>query len=642
MKLKLNNKNTINKNTTIGVITPLCNQLFYTKTFLESLLFQELPENLRLVFVGVDNGSTDGTNDFLLTEQNRWESNSFFIISNQENLGFSKAVNQGISFLHNEFGIIDILITNNDMVLDPECISNLFYCSRRYNNAGIIGGRLRFPDGTIQHAGAFLNVFGWGQHKGAGGNNNDILLRGTESEEEYVTGALFFIKKDVFTYINKFDEKYSPAYFEEVSFCYEARKFGLLTIYCPGATAIHYENVTGKNIYNNTEELKRSLSDKNQIKFYEEREGDIYSSTSEDKLLICSQIYGRWSFCYVMKNLAKGLSRNGVDVSIAPEEYHNIDNMEDWEIKQMILKPNDYWNRVVLRSSEGDHMYLMPPGKKRIAHTTGESSLINKGWKEQLNNCDLVLTTSNFFKEILINGGVVSPVEVLHNAVDTSVHNVNVLKHPMQGLRSMNFCSVFHFGDRKGPDKLIQAFGEEFGEFEDVSLYIHSLSIEQVLKQKGMSIKQWVSLLLNKKKNAPILVTSNYIREDVLPRILKNFDVFVLPTRGEGFGLPIAEVSFMGIPSIVTGYSGVLDIVDSTCGWLIDYDLEDIPLQYLTYFKNYIGGKWAEPSVEHLRYLLRYCYEHPEEVKEKGKKAIEKSQQFSIENVGKKAKELIF
>lgn len=632
-----------NKNITIiGVVTPICNQLFYTKNFLASLLLQELPENLRLVFVGVDNGSTDGTYDFLIHELDNWEEHSFFIISNKENLGFSKAVNQGISFLHKTFGIIDILITNNDMVLDPTCISNLFSCSRRYNNVGIVGGRLRFPDGTIQHAGAFLNAFGWGQHKGAGGNSNDTRLRGVESEEEYVTGALYFIKKDVFKHVNKFDEKYSPAYFEEVSFCYEVRKFGLITLYCPMATAIHYENVTGKDIYNNTEELKKSLSDVNQIKFYMEREEDLYIPTSNDKLLICSQIYGNWSFCSVMRNLAKGLSRNGVDVSIAPEEYHNVGNMEDWEIKQMILKPNDYWNRVVLRSSEGDHMYLMPPGKKRIAHTTGESSLINNRWKEQLNNCDLVLTTSNFFKEVLVNGGVVSPVEVLPNAVDTSLYNVNLPKHHLHELRGMNFCSVFHFGDRKGPDKLIQAFGEEFNEFENVSLYIHSLSMEYVLKQKGMSISQWISLLLNKKKNAPILVTSNYLREDVLAGILKNFDVFVLPTRGEGFGLPLAEVSSMGIPSIVTGYSGVLDIVDSTCGWLIDYELEDIPLQYLTYFKNYVGGKWADPSVEHLRHLLRYCYEHPEEVREKGRKAHEKAQQFSIENVGKKAKELIF
>jgi len=128
----------------------------------------------------------------------------------------------------------------------------------------------------------------------------------------------------------------------------------------------------------------------------------------------------------------------------------------------------------------------------------------------------------------------------------------------------------------------------------------------------------------------------------LLPHYIKSFDCFVLPTRGEGFGLPILECGAMGIPSIVTGHSGVLDLVDDTTGWLIDNTLVDIPLQYLPYFKNYIGGKWAEPSIEHLRKLMRYTFEHPEEVKVKGDAAYKKASAFSMDKVGRMAKDLIF
>jgi glycosyltransferase involved in cell wall biosynthesis len=139
-----------------------------------------------------------------------------------------------------------------------------------------------------------------------------------------------------------------------------------------------------------------------------------------------------------------------------------------------------------------------------------------------------------------------------------------------------------------------------------------------------------------------ILITSSFIDDKVMPDFLRNFDIFVLPTRAEGFCLPALETAALGIPSIVTGYSGITDIVNQDTGWLIDYELKDIPLQYLPYFQNYIGGKWAEPSVNHLIDLFKHVYNNQSEIKVKGQKAYEKAQDFSIENVGKIAKQVIF
>lgn len=632
-------------NTIIGIIVPLFNQVFYTEKFTNSILQLSLPPSCKLLTIYVNNGSTDSTLEYISSVINNADvkEKEFCSINNSENKGFARGVNQGLQLLRSKYPNAHALITNNDIEFDKDCVEELCKVLIEYPQAGVVGGRLRFPDGTIQHGGAFLNVFGWGEHKGAGQKVSNTFISNKVSVEEYVTGALFFIRNALLDKLNKFDELFFPAYFEEVDYCYEARKLGFSVIYSPTVQAIHYENITSKSIYKDSAEVKEKLSDVNQIKFYLKREKDIeeYESTSDDKLLITCKIYGEWSFSGVMRNLAKGLSRNGVDVSIAPEEYHNINNMEDWEIKEMINKPNDYWNRVVLRSCEGDHMYLMPPGKKRIAHTTGESSRISSHWKQQLNQTDLVLTTSKFFKEIL-DSSLSVPVKVLPNAVDTSLYNPSVPKMPLNGLRGFNFCSMFSFGMRKAPEILIRAFGEEFSKDEDVSLFIHSLSMEYILQRSNLTVTQYINEILRYKTHAPIFVTSQYFRPEVLPSILSNFDVFVLPTRGEGFGLPVLEAAALGIPSITTGYSGVLDIVDNNTGWLIDYELEDIPLQYLPYFKNYIGGKWAQPSVESLRQLMRYAYNNKEEVKAKGKRALIKAQDFSINKIGKLAKEIIF
>lgn len=651
----------------LAIIIPVYNQLFYTKQLIESIKKER--ENCKeidnlIVFI-INNASTDETYEYLQSnEYKSYQPNLVLSYFNcEENLGYGGGVNVGIKLVKEKYENCDFLILNNDMLLLPNCIDNLVKTAYSREDIGIVGAKLLFSDGLIQHGGAFLNVFGWGQHIGAG-QRDDLYLDVNEPKEmEYVTGACIFLKREVIKKVGLFDERFEKGYFEEVDYSYRARQYGYKTFYCPTSKLIHYENVTSKDVVKGSSEaVKKKISDVNQIKFYLKREEEVPSLYTKEltqekigenithiketpyKLLITSQIYGEWSFTMVMRNLAKGLKRNGVDVSIAPVEYHyDKQNMTDFEIKEMIQKPNDYWNRVVLRSCEGDHMYLMPPGKQRIAHTTGESTRINKDWVMQLNNVDKVLTTSTFFRNVVLESGVKKPVFVLPNTVNLDFFKKEGNKLPINGLKSLNFVSMFHFGERKAPDVLIRAFCKAFNNHDDVTLTIHALSMKHILEQKGITIGQWIDSITGKKFDKPtILVTTNFLEDRLIPDFLRNFDVFVLPTRGEGFGLPLLEAGALGIPSIVTGYSGVMDIVDDSSGWLIDYKLTDIPLQYLPYFQNYIGGKWAEPSEDHLVEIFKQLYNNRDQIKEKGQKAWEKAQQYSVENVGKLAKDLIF
>jgi len=617
--------------------------------FLESVRKQIFKKFEAVIVTVVDNASTDETVEDVqeIACENNQQDNSLVIhiVKLKENKGYGAGANVAIKLLSEAYpNSIDFLICNNDMELLDGCLDALYNCAYSKEDIGIVGGKLFFPDGRIQHAGAFLNVLGWGQHLVNKPLEEGIPVENVE-EMEYVTGALFYVKNDLMNQLKGFDERYDIGYFEEVDFCYAARKIGYKTYYEPKATAIHYENATGNLMFGNAQEIKKQVSDRNQVKFYKKlnnnREAISYNFDNDRILFVC-KIYGERSFSGVMRNLAKGMKRAGVDVAIAPEEYHNVQNMSDWEIKEMIQKPHDYWNRFVLRSCEGDHMYLMPPGRRRIAHTTGESSIVSKEWIEQLNAVDLVLTTSTFYQNVLREGGVRTPVVVLPNSINFELFDINVKKAPFPNLRSFNFFSMFHFGERKAPEILFKAFMEEFDEKEDVTLTVHALSMELALQQRNMTLSQYVNSI-STKPHAPIFATQNLMAEKMIPHVLKNFDCFVLPTRGEGFGLPILEAAAMGIPSITTGYSGVTDFVTNETGWLIDYSLVNIPLQYLPYYKNYIGGQWAEPSVGSLRGLMRYAFEHRDEVKLKGDRAYYRAkQQYSIDVVGKKAKDIIF
>lgn len=233
----------------IGIIIPVFNQVFYTKQVLKSIkeVFNKSEQVGSLVVVVVDNNSSDETPKYLegpVYAQSK-DNLTFCYVISKENLGYGGGANKGIEFLQSNYSERDYLILNNDMILLEGCIDALIETAYSKENIGIVGGKLLFPDNTIQQAGAFLTSLGWGQHIGAGIPEEQYLDRDKVQEMEYVTGALLFIKHQAAKLLIEkeghiFDERFFM-YFEEVDLSYVLRKHGYKTIYTPYAKAIHFE-----------------------------------------------------------------------------------------------------------------------------------------------------------------------------------------------------------------------------------------------------------------------------------------------------------------------------------------------------------------------------------------------------------------
>ena len=102
-------------------------------------------------------------------------------------------------------------------------------------------------------------------------------------------------------------------------------------------------------------------------------------------------------------------------------------------------------------------------------------------------------------------------------------------------------------------------------------------------------------------------------------RLYRSADSLVLSTRGEGWGLPILEAMACGLPVIATNWSAHTDFFNETNGYPIEAGA--IVAGQVRRCPYYKGFNWAEPSLEHLRALLRHVYEHPEEARRKGERA---------------------
>ena len=84
----------------------------------------------------------------------------------------------------------------------------------------------------------------------------------------------------------------------------------------------------------------------------------------------------------------------------------------------------------------------------------------------------------------------------------------------------------------------------------------------------------------------------------------------------------MSEAMSMEVPTIGTGWGGNTEFMNQSNSYLIDVlEFRDTGEELTKITPNYIGQKFAKPSEEHLRRLMRYVYEHQKEAKAKAKKA---------------------
>ena len=207
--------------------------------------------------VVVDNASIDGSTEMLQDEFPNVE-----LIKNVENTGFSIANNQGIRHaLANKAKYI--LLLNNDVEITQEnWLKTLTTILNSDSKTAIVGCKLLYPDGKIQHAGGIINL--------AGGHNRgeceaDIGKYDKVEFVDFVTGAVLLIRSDVISRIGLLDEGFSPLYYEDADWCVRARLCGYNVVYSPKPVLIHN---CGSSANNLSQQLKMFYLRRSFIRFF--------------------------------------------------------------------------------------------------------------------------------------------------------------------------------------------------------------------------------------------------------------------------------------------------------------------------------------------------------------------------------------
>lgn len=197
-------------------------------------------KNCMIKIVVVDNNSDDKDTIDYIDRKSRI--NEIRVVESKSAFNWSRLNNAAAS--STTYGDI-LLFVNNDVELLTDGWDNVVRERLALPDVGVVGARLLYPDGTLQHAGIALGgEDNRPHHEGAGsavgsGGPSDRWLRRRQAAA--VTGAFLAVRRADFEAAGGFDEKLAIGY-NDIDFCLRVRERGLAVIYEPGIEAIHHES----------------------------------------------------------------------------------------------------------------------------------------------------------------------------------------------------------------------------------------------------------------------------------------------------------------------------------------------------------------------------------------------------------------
>ena len=112
--------------------------------------------------------------------------------------------------------------------------------------AGAVGSKLLYSDGTIQHAGVVINPERHAKHIYVGFPGDHPAVNKSR-RFQVVTGGCFLIPREIFERANGFDTIYINSY-EDVDLCLRLGEMGYEVHYCHKSVLFHLESVSeGRN-----------------------------------------------------------------------------------------------------------------------------------------------------------------------------------------------------------------------------------------------------------------------------------------------------------------------------------------------------------------------------------------------------------
>ena len=274
---------------------------------------------------------------------------------------------------------------------------------------------------------------------------------------------------------------------------------------------------------------------------------------------------------------------------------------------------------------------FQPLAHRNIGYTAGiETTQPAPIWTQKCNEMDSVIVVSNHSKNVLerarFEGVDESTGEkaILEN--NTKITTVNYPVKTYDSLpelkleidTSFNFLTVAQMGPRKDLESTVKWFLQEFAN-EDVGLVVKTNVAKNSLMDRNVSFNNLKNMIagtgIPERKCKVYLIHGNLSDEEMHALYVdKKINAMVAIPHGEGFGLPIFEAAYSGLPVISIGWSGQCDflydqkIPRAPHFYEVAFDIRPVPEAAVWDGVIVKESGWAYAREQSAKEQMRNCY----------------------------------
>jgi glycosyltransferase involved in cell wall biosynthesis len=269
--------------------------------------------------------------------------------------------------------------------------------------------------------------------------------------------------------------------------------------------------------------------------------------------------------------------------------------------------------------------------KYNIGVTAGvETTLCNPKWIECINQMSSVIVPSEFVKQTFLTTAkatinqLTTEITVIPESFDAIFEKDRF--DNLNGNNIVNLDADFNFllfgqltgnnpfNDRKNVPFALKWFIEEFKGNPNVGLvlktgYARGHHIDR--RMTAVTFQQYLLDLGYDSVNDPrITVIHGSLAEEEVGLLFKHpkIKALYMPTRGEGFGLPLVNAAAAGMPIMATNWSAHTEFLNQGKWIKMDYELKNVHESRVDNNIFFKESQWAEPIERDVKARLRKFY----------------------------------